>query len=243
MHRKLRNYSSKNKQSISNKIRNSIDYNSPVIINYILICFLLYAINILTKGYINSICYLPGNLIVNIFAVHRLLTYTFVHGSFEHLISNMALLALTGPSVEKKYGGGIVIGLILINSIMIGSMQGVLIHQSVLGASSIVFMFLMLSVFADTETEKIPFTMFIVATCYIGNEVLSALVPDAVSQLSHIMGAVIGLLFGILYRKVKDAEKEKQEISKEIEDNKKVIKKHFSNYISTLKSTIDRDTK
>ena len=233
----------KNKKSLKNKIIDNIDYNSPVIINYILVCFVLYVLNKLTDGYINDICYLPSNLIINPFALHRLLLYTLVHGSFEHLIGNMALLALTGPSVEKKYGGGIVLGLIAVNSVMIGLMQGVLVHQGVMGASSIVFMFLILSVFADTETKKIPLTIFIVAACYIGNELLGALTVDSVSQLSHIMGAVMGLIFGLLYRKVKDADKEKQEISEELQENKEAIKRHLDDYINTLKSIKDKDAK
>lgn len=233
----------RNKNGICSKLIDSIDYNSPVVINYILVCFVLYVLNKLTDGYINDICYLPGNLILNPFAVHRLLIYTLVHGSFEHLIGNMALLALTGPSVEKKYGGGIVLGLIAVNSVMIGLLQSVLIHQGVMGASSIVFMFILLSVFADTETEKVPLTMFIVAACYIGNELIGALTPDSVSQLSHIMGAVMGLVFGLLYRKVKDVDKEKQEISEEFQEGRENIKKHFNSYINALKSTNDKDIK
>lgn len=232
-----------NKKSLADKIVDNVDYNSPVIVNYIVVCFILYFANIITNGYINDICYLPGNLIVNPFALHRLLTYTLVHGSFEHLIGNMALLALTGPSVENKYGGGIVLGLLGVNSVMIGLLQGVLIHQGVMGASSIVFMILILSVFADTETKKIPITVFIVGACYIGNELIGALMTDSVSQLSHIMGAVLGIVFGVLYSRVSDAEKEKQEISEEFAEGKRAVQKYFSNYLTALKSIGSRNTK
>lgn len=238
--KKIRN---KKKNKLRRKLSDIIDYNSPIIINYILLCCALFVLNKLTDGYINDICYLPSNLIINPFALHRLLLYTLVHGSFEHLIGNMALLALTGPSVEKKYGSGIVFGLMALNSVMIGLMQGVVIHQNVMGASSIVFMFVILSVFADTETQKIPLTAFIVASCYIGNELLGALTVDSVSQLSHIMGAITGLIFGLLYRKVKDVDKEKQEIKDELEESKQVIKKHLNNYVDTLKSITDKDDK
>ena len=233
----------KKKNKVRRRLSDIIDYNSPIIINYILVCFVLFVLNKLTNGYINNICYLPSNLIINPFALHRLLLYTLVHGSFEHLIGNMALLALTGPSVEKKYGSGITLGLIAINSVMVGLLQGVVIHQDVIGASSIVFMFVILSVFADTETQKIPLTVFIVASCYIGNELLGALTADSVSQLSHIMGAVMGLIFGVLYRKVKDVDKEKQEIKDELEESKQAIKKHLNNYVDTLKSIADKDDK
>lgn len=234
---------SKNKKSLADKIVDNVDYNSPVILNYIIICFILYFVNIVTDGYINNICYLPGNLIINPFALHRLLTYTFVHGSFEHLIGNMALLALTGPSVEKKYGGGIVLGLLGVNSVMVGLLQSVLIRSGVAGASSIVFMFMILSVFADTETKKIPLTVFIVGACYIGNELVSILSTDNVSQMSHIMGAVLGLTFGVLYSKVKDAEKEKEEIREEFAEGKRKMKMHFNNYMTTLKSIGSRNSK
>lgn len=232
----------KSKVDKKHKFLDNIDYNSPVIINYILVCFVLFVLNGITNGYVNNICYLPSNLIINPFAIHRLLLYTFVHGSFEHLIGNMALIALTGPSVEKKYGSGITLGLLGINSVMVGLLQGVVVHQDILGASSIVFMFIILSVFADTETKKIPLTMFIVAACYIGNELVGSLRPDSVSQLSHIMGAVIGLIFGLLYRKVEDVEKEKQEINEEFRNGKKKVKKHIDNYVDTLKSIVNDGT-
>jgi len=66
-------------------------------------------------------------------------------------------------------------------------------NQALLGASGIVFAFILLSSITQLKEGEIPLTFILVAVIYLGQQVLQGVfVSDNVSNLSHIIGGVVG---------------------------------------------------
>ena len=66
-----------------------------------------------------------------------------------------------------------------------------------LGASGVVFAFILLSSFTSIKEGSIPLTFILVAVIYIGGQVYDGLfVKDNVSNLTHILGGIVGAGLG-----------------------------------------------
>ena len=75
---------------------------------------------------------------------------------------------------------------------------------AILGASGIVFAFIMLTSFTSFHEGEIPITVILVALIFVGREVLSGItVSDNVSNFSHILGGAVGSVIGYRFNKVK----------------------------------------
>ena len=73
-----------------------------------------------------------------------------------------------------------------------------------LGASGVVFAFILLSSFAGFRDGKIPFTFILVALLYIGQQVYQGVfVQDNISNLTHILGGIVGAVLGYIMNKEK----------------------------------------
>jgi len=70
-----------------------------------------------------------------------------------------------------------------------------------LGASGVVFMMIVLSSFTETKRDGIPITLILVVIFYLGGEIVDGLfTADNISQLTHIIGGVLGLIFGFTFK-------------------------------------------
>ena len=66
-----------------------------------------------------------------------------------------------------------------------------------LGASGIVFAFILLSSFTCMKDGKIPLTFILVVIIYIGGQIYQGIfVKDNVSNLTHIIGGGVGSALG-----------------------------------------------
>jgi len=73
-----------------------------------------------------------------------------------------------------------------------------------LGASGVVFALILLSSFTSFEEGKIPVTFILVALLYVGQQVYSGIfIRDNVSNLTHILGAIVGAGLGFVMNKNK----------------------------------------
>ncbi len=75
---------------------------------------------------------------------------------------------------------------------------------ALLGASGVVFAFIMLSSFTCIKEGKIPLTFILVALLYIGQQVYEGLfVQSNISNLTHILGGLMGAVLGYVMHKNK----------------------------------------
>ena len=181
-----------------------IQYNAPVTVTFSLACIVVY-----------GLCSVFPNLTLSVFSISsywdagnpldylRLFTYTIGHGNIEHLTSNMSMFLLIAPMMEEKYGSKNVAIMMLVTALITAILQMVFFSTGLLGASGILFMFIILTSFADAKKGSIPLTFILVMIFFLGREISSAFGNDNVSQYAHIIGGVFGAIFGFALDKEK----------------------------------------
>ena len=188
-------------------------FNSPVILTFTILCFIVLVLDILTFG----------TSTVNFFSVYRssfanpltylrMFTHVLGHADWNHLFGNITMLLVVGPLLEEKYGSANILFVILATALVTGLVNffffpGIML----LGASGVVFSFILLSSFTCTEERKIPVTFILVAIIYIGQQIYEAIfVNDNVSNLAHLLGGATGAVLGYIMNKNKMYKKEYQ---------------------------------
>ena len=103
-------------------------------------------------------------------------------------------ILLLGPMLEEKYGSKTVVTMFVGTALVTGIIHCILWGDYALcGASGIVFACILLSSFTAFREGDIPASFILVAILYIGNELIQGvMVVDNISNLSHILGGVVG---------------------------------------------------
>lgn len=174
-----------------------IKYNSPVVLTFALICTAVFFIDGSLAGAIMP--YFTVGTAVNWsspLSIFTLVSHVIGHASIEHLLGNLTFILLVGPIIEEKYGSGKTLVMILVTALITGVINISLFSTGLMGASGIVFMFILLVSFTNTTSGQIPLTFILVALLFLGKEVLASLSADQVSQFAHIMGGICGSVFG-----------------------------------------------
>lgn len=177
-----------------------IKYNSPVILSFTLLSFCILILGYFTSGVSTSLlfCVYRSSPLDPLFYI-RLFTHVLGHVDWQHFLNNFMLILLVGPMLEEKYGSKKLLGMIMFTAFITGLMNVFFFNTALLGASGIVFMMILLSSFVNMRTGGIPLTLILVATAYIGNEIMSGMISqDHISQLTHIVGGICGCGLGFI---------------------------------------------
>lgn len=133
----------------------------------------------------------------------RSVTYVLGHGSWTHFSSNALFILLLGPAVEEKYGSFKVLGLMLLTAALTAAISAFLFSTSLMGASGIVFMLVLLNSITNARQGELPLTFVLVALLFLGREGFAVFRDDNVSQLAHLMGGACGGAFGLAFGRSK----------------------------------------
>ena len=178
---------------------NKIRFNSPVVLGFAFISACALAAGYLTHGQSNILLFsvYKGSFKDPLFYV-RLFTHVFGHANISHYSNNMILLLLVGPLLEEKYGSKKILSIILITAAVTGIFNYVFFWNVALcGASGVVFAFILLTSFTSFKNGEIPLTFILVAVVFIGQQIYEGvMVQDDISNLSHIIGGIIGAVVG-----------------------------------------------
>jgi GlpG protein len=69
--------------------------------------------------------------------------------------------------------------------------------SALMGASGVVFAFILLASFTSFKDREIPLTFILVAVLYLGQQIYQGIcVDDNVSQFPHILGGITGSVIG-----------------------------------------------
>ena len=161
------------------------DYNSVVIISYLLLSLLAWILNTITHGKANKYFFSSyRSSLINPLTYLRLFTHSIGHANWDHFVHNFIYILLIGPMIEEKYGS--------INLI---------IMYSICGASGNVYMLIVLSSFANISEGKIPLTVLLILIFYVISEIKNKVIKkhDNAYHDGHILGALCGILFGIYF--------------------------------------------
>lgn len=186
------------------KIRISI--NSPVVIGFTIICFAAFILNWLTKGWSNNTFFsVYHSSLLNPLTYVRFVGHIFGHAGWDHFIGNIMLFLVVGPMLEEKYGSANLVFVILTTALVTGIVNYIFFpHIQLLGASGVVFAFILLSPFTGMKEGTIPITLILVATIYIGEQVYNGLfLKDNIANLTHILGGGVGAGLGYIMHKYK----------------------------------------
>lgn len=183
-----------------------IRYNSPVVLTFALASLVVLILGRATGGWTTRTFFCVYRApVTDVFSYLRLFGHVLGHSGFEHYIGNMTLILVIGPILEEKYGSRSLLAAIAITALASGLIHCLLSPSTaLLGASGVVFMFIMLASLAGMEEGSIPLTMILVAIIYIGGEVVAGVTQnDGISHLAHIIGGLCGTGFGFLVPKLK----------------------------------------
>jgi membrane associated rhomboid family serine protease len=180
-----------------------IRYNAPAVLTF---AFISAIILILSQTVARSLTeqwfVVPGRGNFNPESFRNwvsLLTHALGHKNWPHLVSNFTFILLIGPILEEIYGSLSLLIMICITVLVTGVLNALLFSSSLLGASGVVFMMILLASFTNFNRGEIPLTFILVLILYLGRELLDAFgsgVNDDISHFAHIVGGFIGSLFG-----------------------------------------------
>lgn len=186
-----------------------ITFNAPVVLIFTIICLVATLLNYMTNGSSNRAFFMTyHSSLTNPMTYIRFFTHVFGHANWSHFIGNMAYILLLGPLLEEKYGSKDLIEVIALTGAITGILNYILFPNIALcGASGVVFAFILLSSFTGFKEGEIPITFIIVAVIYIGQEIYQGIaVNDNISNLSHILGGIVGSVVGYSMNKKKQSD-------------------------------------
>lgn len=188
---------------VNMKILKKIDYNSPIILSFVFLSFIVLILGYITKGFTTRMFFCvyrssPLDLLTYV----RLFGHVLGHANLSHYINNMMMMLLVGPMLEEKYGSKTLLEMILVTALITGLVNNMIFRTGLLGASGIVFMMIILSSVTSVKEGKIPLTLIVVVILYLGEQVAAGIFSaDNISQLTHIVGGICGGVFGMMMNK------------------------------------------
>ena len=181
-----------------------IKFNSPVILTFVALCLVIMLANLITGGKSNEAAFMTyRSSFASPMTYIRLFTHVLGHADWVHLVGNMAYILLLGPLLEEKYGSKRLLLIIVITALITGVINFALFPNVALcGASGVCFAFILLSSFTSFKDGEIPLTFILVAVIYLGQQIYEGIVlEDNISNLSHILGGIVGAVCGFFMNK------------------------------------------
>ena len=159
-----------------------MSFNSPVILSFTAICFVTLLLGYLTRNATTNLLFsVYRSPFLSPLTYIRLVGHVFGHAGWDHFIGNIMLLLVVGPLLEEKYGS-----------------------PNILGASGVVFAFILLASLTSIKSGSIPLTFILVAVIYMGQQIYEGIfLQDNVANLTHIFGGIVGAGLGYVMNKKK----------------------------------------
>ena len=176
-----------------------LTFNAPVVLTFGAICLVTLILSMLTGGVTNKLLFSTyHSSLANPLTYLRFFTHVCGHSSWTHFLGNMSYILLLGPLLEEKYGSKMLVWVILFTALSTSLLNYILFpHSGLLGASGVVFAFILLSSITGLKEGEIPITFVLVAIIYIGEQVYDGIfLTDNISNMAHIVGGVVGTIIG-----------------------------------------------
>lgn len=172
-----------------------ITFNSPFILTFALIATAVIAFT-LTTGNTLAIFTLQGNFDSESWQSYfGLFLYPLSHLNTQHLVGNFGIILLLGPILEKKFGWKRLLLMSLATTLIIAIVHIIISDSNLIGASGLVFMYIVLASLIDSSGKEIPLTFILVAILFLGQEIVGSFKEDTISQVAHICGGIMGVVY------------------------------------------------
>ena len=173
-----------------------ITFNAPFTLIFTLaavVVFVLFQQN----GFPPRVCILEGTFQPTNWKWYMsLVAYTLGHGNLDHLLGNFSIILLLGPILEEHYGTKKLFLMVSITGFVTALIHIIFWDSKLIGASGIVFMFIVLSSLLHIKGKEVPITFILIVILFLGQEIFSLFKADHISQFAHISGGIIGMFFG-----------------------------------------------
>ncbi|QUC66151.1 rhomboid family intramembrane serine protease [Aristaeella hokkaidonensis] len=183
-----------------------LSFNAPAVLTFTALCVIAQLISMLTHGESNRVLFsvYRASLLDPLTWV-RCFTHVLGHAGWEHLLGNIMYILILGPMIEEKYGTATTAFIMAATALVIGIINMVFFPGvMLLGASGIVFAFILIASITIREDNTIPVTFILVAVLYLGQQIWQGLFSqDNVSQMAHIVGGAVGAVLGFLLGRAK----------------------------------------
>lgn len=186
------------------KTKPKIVINAPIVIGFTLLMFIATLLGVLTGGGSTRLLFQTyRSSFASPLTYIRLFTHVIGHSGWAHFMGNAAYILLLGPMLEEKYGSASLVKVILITALVTGVINNIFFPSvGLCGASGVVFAFIIMTSFTGFKEGEIPLTFLLIAVIYIGQQIYEGVfVSDNVSQLTHIVGGIVGAAIGYKWNK------------------------------------------
>ena len=176
-----------------------ITFNAPVVLSIVAVSFMATLLNYVAGGRVVRLLFMAyHSSLLSPMTWVRMFTHIFGHADWSHFIGNMSYLLLLGPMLEEKYSSRVILEIVAVTALVTGLINYIFAPETALcGASGVVFAFILLSSFTSFREGEIPATFILVAVLFLGQQFWEGMtVRDHVSNMSHIVGGVIGGIVG-----------------------------------------------
>ena len=178
-----------------------LSFNAPATLSFVALCAAAFLIDLLTGGAANRAVFSVYRApLSDPLTYVRCVTHVLGHASWDHLLGNMMYILILGPMIEEKYGTANTVIIIAVTAAVTGIINMIFFPGvGLLGASGVVFAFILVSSITVREDHTIPVTFILVAVMYLGQQIYQGLfVKDNISQMAHIVGGAVGSAMGFL---------------------------------------------
>lgn len=186
------------------KKRLKIKFNAPVVLSFVIACFAVTVLGILTRGKSTELAFMTyHSSLKNPMTYLRFFTHVLGHSGWDHFINNALYLLLLGPMLEEKYRSKTILEIMILTAFLTGIVNYVFFpNVGLCGASGVVFAFIILASFTGFRNGEIPLSFILIAVVFIGQQVYEGIaVTDNISNTAHIVGGLIGSVIGYMLNK------------------------------------------
>jgi len=186
-----------------------IKYNAPTVLTFALVSAIILVLSqTVARSLTEQWFMVPGRSGFSPKSFRNwitLFTHVIGHANWPHLVSNFSFILLIGPILEEIYGSFSLFIMICITALVTGVLNVLLFSSSLLGASGVVFMMILLASFTNFNKGEIPLTFILVLILFLGRELFNSFGNSSgnegnISEFAHIVGGFIGSLFGFFSR-------------------------------------------
>lgn len=178
-----------------------IRYNAPVTLTFSFACVVVLILGSIIPP-LSNLFFVPGGAGFSLaypLDWFRLVSHAMGHASWDHLLGNLSFILLLGPVLEEKYGSRTLFAMMFITALITGIVNVLMFSTGLLGASGIVFMFILLVSITNIRSGEIPLSFILVVVIYLLREVVMGFHPDQVARFAHLIGGACGGLFGFAF--------------------------------------------
>ncbi len=172
-----------------------ITFNSPFVLTFALLATFVLVLSISIGGHLQVLTLNGDFNFKNWQSYVGLFLYPLSHSGVTHLVSNFGIILLIGPLLEKKYGWQKLLSMSVITTLVIGIAHIVISDHGLIGASGLVFLYIILASLSNSTNKEVPLTFILVVCMFLGQEILNSFQDDQISQMAHIGGGIMAVLF------------------------------------------------